>query len=407
MRIIISLLSLISTLVTAAQGPTVTSWIINPGNETGYGGIETNVESVYYTTTDVYVSSTCIPGYDIGPWTANPNTPANQDFTFKITRNPVQNTGNLVNTPLGHIGVWRNGVSIFNAKDGMTYNNQGIWNRDALVWEGNSFDNCLGHAAGNGEYHHHVSPNCLYDHLNEDEHSDLVGYAFDGFPIYGAHAFVNADGTGGITRMRSSYQLRSMTARTTLPNGSALPANQYGPAISGQYALGAFVEDYEFVSGSGDLDAHNGRFCITPEYPAGIYAYFVTLDPLYHPAYPYVIGPTYYGTVQPGNTGPQSGHNTIPGNAVEYDPISTGIAESIQTTLSLYPVPNDGLLHIRVTEGQLQSVEVLDGLGRMVAWSNTGNEQVIMDLGELSAGTYMARITTINGAVVLRPFVRN
>jgi hypothetical protein len=407
MRIIISLLSLISTLVTAAQGPTVTSWIINPGNETGYGGIETNVESVYYTTTDVYVSSTCIPGYDIGPWTANPNTPANQDFTFKITRNPIQNTGNLVNTPLGHMGVWRNGVSIFNAKDGMTYNNQGIWNRDALVWEGISFDNCLGHAAGNGEYHHHVSPNCLYDHLNEDEHSDLIGSAFDGFPIYGAHAFVSADGTGGISRMRSSYQLRSITDRSTLPNGSVLPANQYGPAISGQYALGAFVEDYEFVPGSGDLDAHNGRFCITPEYPAGIYAYFVTLDPLYQPAYPYVIGPTYYGTVQPGNTGPQSGHNTIPGNAVQYDPLGTGIAESIQTTLSLYPVPNDGLLHIRVTEGQLQSVEVLDGLGRMVAWSNTGNEQVIMDLGELSAGTYTARITTIDGAVVLRPFVRN
>jgi hypothetical protein len=127
-----------------AQTPEVTSWLINPGGQTGYAGIPSNVQLVQYSANNVFVTTTCIPDYSIGPWTANPNTPVNQNFLFKITRNPVQNAGTPVNTPLGHIGVWTNGVSIFNAKDGMSYNNQGIWNRDAYVFEGISFDNCSG-----------------------------------------------------------------------------------------------------------------------------------------------------------------------------------------------------------------------------------------------------------------------
>ncbi|MBU6180830.1 MAG: YHYH protein, partial [Verrucomicrobia bacterium] len=39
---------------------------------------------------------------------------------------------------------------------------------------------------------------------------------------------------------------------------------------------GAFVQDYECVAGSGDLDECNGRFCLTPEFPEGTYAYFLT-----------------------------------------------------------------------------------------------------------------------------------
>src|SRR5690606_16243651 len=162
----------LAPIAALAQGPEITSWIINPGTETGYGGSLTNVLQVAYTPNDVYVRCSCIPGYDIGPWTGNPNDAMNMDFVFKITRSPQPATGPHTATPMGHIGVWRNGVSIFNAKDGFSYNNQGIWNRDALVFEGLSFDACMGHPAPNGEYHHHVTPNCLYDHMNEVAHSD-------------------------------------------------------------------------------------------------------------------------------------------------------------------------------------------------------------------------------------------
>ena len=395
-----------ATNALCGQGPTVTSWIVNPGSDTGYNGILSNVLEVNYTATDAYVSCTCVPGYDIGPWAGNPNTPANQDFTFRITRTPQQNTGTLVNAGLGHIGVWRNGVSIFNARDGMSYNNQGIWNRDALVFEGSSFDACLGHPAGNGEYHHHVSPNCLYNHLDNDVHSDLIGFAFDGFPVYGAYGFVNADGTGGPARMRSSYQLRGITERTSLPNGTVLAAGQYGPAIADQYPLGAFIEDYAFVDGSGDLDEHNGRFCITPEYPDGIYAYFVTLDDQLDPAYPYTIGPTYYGTVQAGNTGPQSGHNTVPGNAVLFDP-STGIASVFdEGLLTVFPVPSEGELSIRTDGEALRSIQLFDAQGRSVGEHRVSGTTATVDISALSAGTYSARITSRDASVVLRAFMK-
>ncbi len=49
--------------------------------------------------------------------------------------------------------------------------------------------------------------------------------------------------------------------------------------------------------GTGDLDQYNGRWCVTPEYPSGTYAYFVATDSSGSPAYPFVVGPYYYGTV--------------------------------------------------------------------------------------------------------------
>ena len=174
-----------------AQGPEITSWILNLNGATNpsFPNYLTNVQDVCYTSTDVYVSCTCIPGYDIGPWSQNPNQPANQNFVFKISLNPQENTGNKTKAPMGHTGVWSNGVSIFNAEDGMSYNNQGVWNQNALYFEGVSFDDCLGHPAPNGEYHHHVNPTCLYDDSDDQNHSPIIGYAFDNFPIYGAYGY--------------------------------------------------------------------------------------------------------------------------------------------------------------------------------------------------------------------------
>ncbi|MBK8498338.1 MAG: YHYH protein [Flavobacteriales bacterium] len=393
-------------VLVSAQGPVVTSWIINPGNQTGYGGYLTNAQSVWYTNTDAYVVCTCIPGYDIGPWAGNPNTPANQDFTFKITRAPVENTGTDVATGLGHIGAWRNGVSIFNAKDGMSYNNQGVWNRDALVWEGSSFDACLGHPAPNGEYHHHVNPACLYDYMDDQQHADLIGYAFDGFPIYGAFAYANADGTGGIVRMHTSYQLRVISDRTTLPNGTVLNASQYGPAIGGQYALGAYIEDYEYVVGLGDLDEHNGRWCITPEYPSGTYAYFVTVDEQLDPVFPYVIGPTYYGTVQGGNTGPGSGHNPIPGTAIEYN-TAVGLSGNETVGISISPIPVNDRLRITSNASSIELLELMNVSGQVVLSHGVQGSMVEIDMAAQAAGIYLLRLSLADGSHVHRSVLKD
>src|SRR5262249_53556518 len=70
---------------------------------------------------------------------------------------------------------------------------------------------------------------------------------------------------------------------------------QEGPAVDESHPLGTFVEDYEYVAGSGDLDRYNGRFAKTPEYPDGIYAYFLTTDEQGRLAFPYLLAHEYFG----------------------------------------------------------------------------------------------------------------
>lgn len=392
------LLFMTSAIISSAQGPEVTSWVINTTGQVGYLGILSNVQTVQYTTTDVYVSCTCIPGYDIGPWAGNPNTPSNQNFCYKITRNPAENTGTKTATALGHIGVWSNGVSIFNAKDAFSYNNQGIWNQDAIPNEGASFDDCLGHPAPNGEYHHHVNPTCLYDDMDSLQHSPIIGYAFDGFPIYGAYGYANTDGTGGIKRMETSYSLRNITTRTTLPDGTVLSAGQYGPNVSATYPLGKYIEDYEYISGQGDLDEYNGRFCVTPDYPAGIYAYFVTIDGNLNPVYPYTIGAYYYGTVQTGNTGPGSGHNTVPGGAVTYNPSTSVETINSNENISLYPNPSEGFFRIQLFNiSENYSVVMYDANGKMVWNKKSCTDITDVDVTGFSTGMYLVNIITDSG----------
>lgn len=101
-----------------------------------------------------------------------------------------------------------------------------------------------------------------------------------------------------------------------MSNGTILTAGQRGPAISDTYPLGCFIQDYKYAAGSGDLDEFNGRFGKTPEYPDGIYAYFVATDENLDPVYPFVVGPSYYGTVETSNVGPNAG-SSVPTEKVE------------------------------------------------------------------------------------------
>ncbi len=376
---------LFSGLLSAQTNPAITSWIINTTGATGYGGIESNVQQVQYSSNNVYISCSSVPAYTIGPWQANPNVPSDQNHVFKITLNPAKNTGTLVNTPLGHIGVWSNGVSIYDPEDGMSYNNAGVWNQNALYYEGISFDDCLGHPAGNGEYHHHVNPDCLYDKTDSSQHSPIIGYAFDGFPIYGAYGYSDTIGTGPIKRMKSSYELSSNTTRAS------------GPVVDTAYPAGCFIEDYNYVAGSGDLDEHNGRFCVTPEYPGGIYAYFVTIDDTLYPSYPFVIGPTYYGTVQAGNTGPGSGHVTITETVTTYNP--TGIPDSEATLhYRLFPNPCREYVYLFVEPANVNNMifSIVDINGREVFVQENIQPANTYSfyIAELPEGIYLANLVT-------------
>ena len=129
----------------------------------------------------------------------------------------------------------------------------------------------------------------LSDNFTEDNkegtgslnHSPILGYAYDGNPIYGPYAYNTTTG-GFIRRMNPGYVLDVDVTSGKRP-----------PSFEG----GFFVNDYRY-DGSGDLDIHNGRFAITPEYPNGVYAYFSTVDVSASnesvPRYPYVVGPYFY-----------------------------------------------------------------------------------------------------------------
>jgi len=384
--------------------PDVTSWVINTTGQTGYNGILSNVQVVQYSTNYAYVSCTCIPGYSIGPWNGNPNVASNQNFVFKITRNPVQNTGTLTTVGLGHIGVWSNGVSVFNVSDAQSYNNLGVWNRNAYYWEGSGFDNCLGHPQQQGEYHHHVSPTCLYNDGDSTHHSPIIGYAFDGFPIYGAYAYANTNGTGPITRMKSSYALRTMTTRDTLPDGTALTSAKYGPTIGGTYPLGCFIEDYKYIAGSGDLDQRNGRFCVTPEYPSGIYAYFVTIDASRNPVFPYTFYGTYYGVVTTGDTGPNSGHVTITETTTVYNPL-VGIIENnrnIKFELTPNPVKDYAYIYFNPESDNNITGKIYNAKGQLVETIHNMQPSIsyALDFTKYPTGIYFLHLETAGQSIV-------
>ena len=104
-----------------------------------------------------------------------------------------------------------------------------------------------------------IDPNTSAETTSKN-HSPIIGWAYDGNPIYGPYGYDNP--SGGIVRaMVSGYE-------------RVAPENR--PPVS-KFPKGFLVEDYLFV-GTGDLDKYNGRYCVTPEYPNGTYAYFATIS---------------------------------------------------------------------------------------------------------------------------------
>jgi hypothetical protein len=217
----------------------------------------------------------------------NPNGGA-RHFEFRIPRIP---TPQPTLAPPGVTGVFINGVPIYNPAGALSYQEQDIWHVDAVALSDDGTLTVTGRPAP--VPHPVATPPLLQALLDRNtEHSPLIGFALDGYPIYGPY------GEGG-HRHRSSYRLRKTSNRRTLPDGTELPPSQEGPPISSDFPLGTFAEDYECVAGSGDLDCHNGRFAVTPDFPQGTYAYFAATDMNGKLAFPYLIGRSYAGAFSP------------------------------------------------------------------------------------------------------------
>jgi hypothetical protein len=379
-----------------------------------------NVLSVKYSTANVYVATNGIPSYITGPFLdGNPSLATSQNAIFKLPLNPVKNTGNPVNTTPNNIGLFINGVALFDYRDGVSWKSStgalaggplggmgdNVWNRDAIVAERIGFDCAKGHPAM-GNYHHHQNPSAFSLDLSvisticnlyvadglylidSNVHAPLIGFAYDGFPIYGAYGFKNLDGTGGIVRMKSSYQYRNISTRTQYANGTTVTA---GPPVSTTYPLGYFREDYEYVVNTNTeyLDDHNGRFCITPEFPNGTYCYFATVDQNWNSAYPYAVGPTFYGSRVVAKV------TTIVEPVTTYLP-STGLANNIKTSIIVSPNPATEFVAIQLGGLQNEDVqlELIDLQGKIIQSDKIvqGSTITYFDVRKLYDGFYFIKV---------------
>ena len=117
------------------------------------------------------------------------------------------------------------------------------------------------------------------DAFNEDSTvvSKIIGWAYDGNPIYGPFGYSDVDDTNSTPkRIESGYELK-VSDVVDRPSG---------------FDNGFFVEDYSYTN-SGDLDEYNGRFAKTSEFPNGVYAYYATIDSSNDPQFPFFIGNKY------------------------------------------------------------------------------------------------------------------
>jgi hypothetical protein len=394
-------------------GATASYWENANGNPTNPSFVfhtltdSADVQRVCYTTDSVYVKATGTTD-SMGQF-LNPGGCSAQTFVYCFPRNPAVATTKSSAPASFAIGSLLNGVPIFGRGAGTSWGGSGninggpqVWNTEVYKAEGFVLDNSFGaHPQQQGMYHTHATPFRYYEDVPTNVHSPLVGFAFDGYPIYGPYGYSSAmNASSGVTRMKTGYSLRNITVRTTLPDGST--ASQSGPPVNTTYPIGTYCEDYEWLAANGgDLDQYNGRFCVTPEYPGGIYAYFVTQDAAGTPQYPYYIGPQYYGKLAPGNVNGGCTSRTWPTSGLTcYSPTGIFSLESGKHFV-VFPNPNTGQFTIQLNTyfaTANTTVNVYNTLGQVV-YSQPASEtfEISLDRTSIQSGIYFVHLVNASG----------
>lgn len=217
------------------------------------------------------VAAKGLPDHPVGafPNRGNPHAILPQDLAFSVPMRPLASP-QAVPVGLKPFGFALNGVFFDpGAAEFWRGDPEAGWQYEALggaVPLG--LDENFAHVQPTGLYHYHGISELLLKRLGarQGSHSPQVGWAADGFPVYARSGYANPrDPASEVVELRPSWKLKA----------GDRPSPPEGP---GGLRDGAFVDDYEFVEGLGDLDECNGRFCVTPEFPDGTYAYFLTDD---------------------------------------------------------------------------------------------------------------------------------
>jgi hypothetical protein len=229
---------------------------------------------------------------------------------------------------------------------------------------------------------------------NNTYHSPIIGWAYDGNPIYGPYGYLN-DAGGFVTRMKSSYTLN------------------LSPNRPGGFPRGFFVEDYSYNYPIGEdyLDEHNGRYCITPEFPNGVYAYFATIsngspdtDGAFRnqrrPTFPYIIGNTYKSKPEIFNYQIDSNQNDIDLNTTSWSrntkPYNlTEKNSSYDYLVNPIKLQKENAEIVSTSRGKIDSVKIISpGQDYQVG------DRVIFNNANTSGNGASAKVSEISGKLV-------
>lgn len=265
-------------------------------------------------------------------------------------------------TPAGIVGITAVGIPIYNSRSGITVSglNSTIFNLNSVEASIQGEDLYGGGPTSSGQYNYRSADfitNNAWGSISgstwaggvytqaADGHSKLIGWARDGYPIYGPYGYQTPlDIFSPVVKMESGYQLNLSInrpiSRNLVVNGAVNSSTQFnvysaagvtvgmtlsggglststkvvsvfgsrittktpvtlsqGSIILASYDPGVFEEDWtHYYSNDLVLDTFNGRYCVTPEYPNGTYAYFITTDAANKPTYPYTVGPRFFGS---------------------------------------------------------------------------------------------------------------
>ena len=226
------------------------------------GGSQTCSVSTEVVGNNLVITSTGIPNHDFESTLGCCASEQNQEWTIPLE--PELSIADPVSAPeRGAVAFTVTGVAIYGPEEGP--------GGDAVALEYEYFVEdrqavdlgiCGGHAGPGGEYHYHYDSNCMHWHEDSQDIagytldsassviSKVIGFAFDGFPIYSSY---EQDQSGNSVEVTSSYRL-----------------------ISGENGYNG-IDDYVYVEDLSDLDECNGHFGSTSEIPEGTYHYHSTL----------------------------------------------------------------------------------------------------------------------------------
>ena len=329
----------------------------NPSNSISGNGIPGQVTVTYTTgSTSWNIVTQSLPGtvatYGTFPNSLNANTIQAQSLNYTWPYRGGKNlpaSGTHSKVPYGVLGVSDIGVVLFSPNAGISTagSNGTTWTVN-FIEAGIFGEDIAGGSPNQSGMYHYVDTRFL-PYLGgatwPDGHSIIIGWALDGYPIYGPYGYSNpsnalSTATLMVSGYRTAVKANRPVARTLVVNGSVITATSFlvysvsgvvpgmsltgnsittatkvtkiiganiytnvpvsigtGEVVNAYFDLGTLIEDWDHSTNNGaTLDLYNGRYCVTPDYPSGTYAYFATQNLNGTPTFPYLIGPYYYGS---------------------------------------------------------------------------------------------------------------